>query len=251
MIPRRQGRPLGVGVQLPEVEREVRWPELRAIARLAEDAGFDSIWVGDHLLYRYASGRGARAVGGLDDPRRARRGDRADHPGAARGGDGVPRAVHAREARLDGGRDLGRTAGPGHRRRLERDRVRRARRAVRPPDQPLRGGVHDRADAAQGRCDRLRGRVLPRPRRRAAAPAGASRRPAAADRLERPPHARGHAPVRGRVERLVRGHPQLARRCRAAANAHRRRRPGGRAATRPRSSGRSPSWSSCRAAPGA
>jgi len=56
MIPRRPGRPLGVGVQLPEVEREVRWPELRAIARTAEDVGFDSIWLGDHLLYRYASG---------------------------------------------------------------------------------------------------------------------------------------------------------------------------------------------------
>lgn len=56
MIPRRPGRPLGVGIQLPEVEREVRWPELRAIARTAEAAGFDSIWVGDHLLYRYADG---------------------------------------------------------------------------------------------------------------------------------------------------------------------------------------------------
>ncbi len=49
-------RPLKVGVQLPEVEREVRWPELRAMARLAEDVGFDSIWLGDHLLYRFASG---------------------------------------------------------------------------------------------------------------------------------------------------------------------------------------------------
>jgi len=56
MIPRRPGRPLGVGVQLPEVEREVRWPELRAIARTAEQAGFDSIWSGDHLLYRFSSG---------------------------------------------------------------------------------------------------------------------------------------------------------------------------------------------------
>ncbi len=56
MIPRRPGRPIGVGVQLPEVEREVRWPELRAIARTAEQAGFDSIWLGDHLLYRYADG---------------------------------------------------------------------------------------------------------------------------------------------------------------------------------------------------
>jgi probable F420-dependent oxidoreductase len=56
MIPRRAGRPIGVGIQLPEVEREVRWPEVRAIARLAEQAGFDSIWLGDHLLYRYPSG---------------------------------------------------------------------------------------------------------------------------------------------------------------------------------------------------
>jgi probable F420-dependent oxidoreductase len=40
-----------VGVQLPEVEREVRWPEYLAMARAAEAAGFDSIWIGDHLLY--------------------------------------------------------------------------------------------------------------------------------------------------------------------------------------------------------
>src|SRR5437773_9063295 len=45
-------RPLRVGVQLPEVERDVRWPEYVAMARAAEAAGFDSIWVGDHLLYR-------------------------------------------------------------------------------------------------------------------------------------------------------------------------------------------------------
>jgi probable F420-dependent oxidoreductase len=56
MIPRQPGRPIGVGIQLPEVEREVRWPELRAIAVMAEQVGFDSIWLGDHLLYRFASG---------------------------------------------------------------------------------------------------------------------------------------------------------------------------------------------------
>lgn len=55
-IPRRPGRPLGVGIQLPEVERVVRWPELRDIAQAAEAVGFDSVWVGDHLLYRYADG---------------------------------------------------------------------------------------------------------------------------------------------------------------------------------------------------
>ena len=41
-----------VGVQLPEVEREVRWPEYAQLARAAEETGFDSVWVGDHLLYR-------------------------------------------------------------------------------------------------------------------------------------------------------------------------------------------------------
>jgi probable F420-dependent oxidoreductase len=45
-------RPLRVGIQLPEVEREVRWPEVAAMARAAEEVGFDSIWLGDHLLYR-------------------------------------------------------------------------------------------------------------------------------------------------------------------------------------------------------
>lgn len=45
-------RPLRIGIQLPEVERDVRWPEYAAMARTAEGAGFDSIWVGDHFLYR-------------------------------------------------------------------------------------------------------------------------------------------------------------------------------------------------------
>ncbi|MGZ4113521.1 MAG: TIGR03619 family F420-dependent LLM class oxidoreductase [Actinomycetota bacterium] len=45
-------RPLRVGVQLPEVERDVQWLEYLAMARAAEEVGFDSVWVGDHLLYR-------------------------------------------------------------------------------------------------------------------------------------------------------------------------------------------------------
>jgi probable F420-dependent oxidoreductase len=43
---------LKIGIQLPEVERVVRRGELRAIACAAEECGFDSIWLGDHLLYR-------------------------------------------------------------------------------------------------------------------------------------------------------------------------------------------------------
>jgi probable F420-dependent oxidoreductase len=49
-----------VGIQLPEVERDVRWPEYLAMARAAEAVGFDSIWLGDHLLYR-GGGRPERA----------------------------------------------------------------------------------------------------------------------------------------------------------------------------------------------
>jgi alkanesulfonate monooxygenase SsuD/methylene tetrahydromethanopterin reductase-like flavin-dependent oxidoreductase (luciferase family) len=41
-----------VGVQLPEVEWVARWPQLLEMARTAEQIGLDSIWVGDHLLYR-------------------------------------------------------------------------------------------------------------------------------------------------------------------------------------------------------
>jgi alkanesulfonate monooxygenase SsuD/methylene tetrahydromethanopterin reductase-like flavin-dependent oxidoreductase (luciferase family) len=44
--------PLRVGVQLPEVERLVGWSEYAAMAAAAEEVGFDSIWLGDHLLYR-------------------------------------------------------------------------------------------------------------------------------------------------------------------------------------------------------
>lgn len=44
-------RPLRVGIQLPEVEREVPFDEMIVMARTAEAVGFDSIWVGDHLLY--------------------------------------------------------------------------------------------------------------------------------------------------------------------------------------------------------
>jgi probable F420-dependent oxidoreductase len=52
-------RPIKVGVQLPEVEREVRWPELLDLARAIDDLGFDGIWLGEHLLYRWP-GRPAR-----------------------------------------------------------------------------------------------------------------------------------------------------------------------------------------------
>ena len=49
-------RPCKVGVQLPEVERFVPWPEYLDLARRAESAGYDSIWLGDHLVYDLPDG---------------------------------------------------------------------------------------------------------------------------------------------------------------------------------------------------
>jgi alkanesulfonate monooxygenase SsuD/methylene tetrahydromethanopterin reductase-like flavin-dependent oxidoreductase (luciferase family) len=41
-----------LGIQLPEVERVVTWDEYLRMSQLAESAGFASLWLGDHLLYR-------------------------------------------------------------------------------------------------------------------------------------------------------------------------------------------------------
>src|SRR5919107_2209302 len=49
-------RPCKIGVQLPEVERFVPWPEYLDLARRVEAAGFDSVWLGDHLLYDLPDG---------------------------------------------------------------------------------------------------------------------------------------------------------------------------------------------------
>ena len=46
-------RPLKIGVQLPEVERETRWSEILDMTRAIEDLGYDSVWLGEHLLYRW------------------------------------------------------------------------------------------------------------------------------------------------------------------------------------------------------
>jgi alkanesulfonate monooxygenase SsuD/methylene tetrahydromethanopterin reductase-like flavin-dependent oxidoreductase (luciferase family) len=44
-------RRMKIGVQLPEVEWEVPFPELIEMAQAAETVGFDSVWYGDHLIY--------------------------------------------------------------------------------------------------------------------------------------------------------------------------------------------------------
>jgi len=49
-------RPCKIGVQLPEVERFVPWPDYLDLARQVEAVGFDSVWVGDHLVYDLPDG---------------------------------------------------------------------------------------------------------------------------------------------------------------------------------------------------
>ena len=52
-------RPLKVGLLLPDSEAEMvgggtlRWTGFRALARRAEEVGFDSLWMADHLLWRH------------------------------------------------------------------------------------------------------------------------------------------------------------------------------------------------------
>jgi probable F420-dependent oxidoreductase len=46
-----------IGVQLPEVEYEATWAEMKDMARVAEEVGLDSLWLGDHLLYDLPGGR--------------------------------------------------------------------------------------------------------------------------------------------------------------------------------------------------
>ena len=54
-------RPVKVGLFLPTYELEMdgatpRWNDIVAMARRAEEVGFDSVWVADHLLVRDEDG---------------------------------------------------------------------------------------------------------------------------------------------------------------------------------------------------
>ncbi len=55
---RARHRPLKVGVELPiGVDKgrhgTPRWPDISRMARRAEEVGFDSVWIEDHLLFRH------------------------------------------------------------------------------------------------------------------------------------------------------------------------------------------------------
>ena len=57
-MPTPSPKPMRVGVVMPIAEGDATggapsYADIRTLARQAEATGFDSIWVYDHLLYRY------------------------------------------------------------------------------------------------------------------------------------------------------------------------------------------------------
>src|SRR5688572_29310615 len=56
------GRPLKVGLMLPQAEGRMggataRWADLLAMARLAEEVGFDAVWTIDHFVLEDVPGK--------------------------------------------------------------------------------------------------------------------------------------------------------------------------------------------------
>ena len=221
------------------------------MARALEDLGYDSLWFGEHLLYRWRerAPRGpweawAMLAGIAAATRRIELG-----PLVACTAFHNPAVLAKRADTIDeisGGRlILGLGAGWNET---------EFRAFGIPFDHRI-----DRFEEAftiirgllQRRRDRLRRALLPGPRLRVAAAraAGRQRRAAADDRLERRADAPDHGPPRRRLELLVRGHRQHAGGRRAAPRQGRRGGAGGRSRSRPRSSGPSPSRSGCRAGP--
>ena len=222
------------------------------MARAIEDLGFDSR-LGRRAPPLPLAGPGAaRAVGGVGAAGRARRRDLPDRARAARRLHRVPQPGPPRQAGRHDRRDQRRPLHPRPRRRLERDGVPRVRLPVRPPDRPVRGGVHDHPRPAPRRarststgtyyqardCE-----LLPRGPRPGGPPLmiGSNGRADAAD----------HRAARRFVERLVRRHGQHAGRRRARCASRSTPPAATSGATPRRSSGRSRSWSGCPAGPAA
>ena len=129
-------------------------------------------------LLGHSRGRVARDLGGLDAPRRARRGDPACRDRGVRHRRGLPQPRAPRQDGRDRRRGERGPADPGPGLRLASARVRGVRVPVRPPGRPVRGGSRDpRPPPARG-ARRLR-RALPHGAGVRAPPARAAARRAA------------------------------------------------------------------------
>ena len=192
------------------------------MARTAEEVGFDSLWLGDHLLYDLpaASPRGRGRCGHRSPPSPRSPSGSSSGPLVASTGFHAPAMLAKQAATVDA--ISGGQLDPRARRRLERAGVPGLRLPVRPPRRPLRGGLHDHPHAAARGAHRLRRRVLPARGLRARSAAGTGRRAAAAPRVDRPRMLAIGPPPRRCLERVVGGLRQLRRRVR------RRSRPRGR-----------------------
>ena len=137
-----------IGVQLPEVEWEVPFPELIGMAQLAEGVGVRFALARRSSVVRPAC-RHAGTMGGVDVARRTRRVDDDDRTRPAGGVHVVPCAGDARQNRGHRRRGLGWPADRRARRRLEHAGLSGVRVPVRQSGGPLRGGVHDHPHAAR------------------------------------------------------------------------------------------------------
>ena len=150
-----------------EPQQGATYDDLLAVARVAEQQGFDAFFRSDHYL---VMGDGDGRPGPdrrLDHPGRHRPGD-VDHPPRHPGDGGdVPAARPAGHHRGPGRRHERRTGGARHRRRLVRRGAHRLRDPVPPDGRAVRApgggaGHHHRAVVGAGRRRLLlRGRPLP------------------------------------------------------------------------------------------
>lgn len=61
-----EGRPLKVGLYIPNGDGDMsgtinRWSDILAMATAAEEAGFDSVWVADHMIFRFSDDEEAQS----------------------------------------------------------------------------------------------------------------------------------------------------------------------------------------------